>query len=58
MRNWRDILVKLFIGLLAVLAGVASSTQGLFNGYWKDKIDLKTILLANSIVVFSILIIF
>jgi len=58
MRNWRDILLKLFIGFLVLLAGVASSTQGLFNGYWKDKIDLNTILLANSIVVFSLVIIF
>ncbi len=58
MKNWSNTLVKLFIGFLVVLAGIASSTQGLFNGYWKDKIDLKTILLVNSIVVFALVIIF
>ena len=57
MNYWRDILVKLFIALLALLAGVASSTQGLYNGYWKEKIDLKTILLVNSIVVLAFVII-
>jgi len=51
-------LVKLFIGLLALLAGVASSTQGLFNGYWKDEIDLRTIMLVNSVVVLSFVVIF
>ncbi len=51
-------MVKLFIGLLALLAGVASSTQGLFNGYWKDEIDLRTIMLVNSLVVLSFVVIF
>ncbi|MEA1954967.1 MAG: DMT family transporter [Campylobacterota bacterium] len=51
-------MVKLFIGFLVLLAGVASSTQGLFNGYWKDKIDLKTILLVNSLVVFAFVTVF
>jgi len=51
-------LVKLFIGLLAVLAGVASSTQGLFNGYWKDEIDLRTVMLVNSVVVFAFVVLF
>ncbi len=51
-------MVKLFIGLLALLAGVASSTQGLYNGFWKDEIDLKTILLANSLVVLAFVIVF
>ncbi|MBN2783104.1 MAG: DMT family transporter [Campylobacterales bacterium] len=51
-------MVKLFIAFLTLLAGVASSTQGLFNGYWKDKLDLKTVLLANSLVVLSLVIIF
>ncbi len=58
MKNWGYILVKIFIGLLVLLAGVASSTQGLFNGYWKDKIDLKTILLMNSLVVFAFVTLF
>ena len=45
-------MTKLIVALLSLLAGVASSTQGLYNGYWKERIDLKTILLANSLVVF------
>ena len=49
---------KLFIAFLSLLAGVASSTQGLYNGYWKDKIDLKTILLLNSVVVLACVVIF
>ncbi len=51
-------MVKLFIAFLTLLAGVASSTQGLFNGYWKEEIDLKTVLLANSLVVLAFVIIF
>ena len=51
-------MLKLFIGFLAMLAGLASSTQGLYNGYWKDKIDLKTILFMNSIVVLTCVVIF
>ena len=51
-------MLKLFIGFLVLLAGLASSTQGLFNGYWKDEIDLKTVLLMNSIVVFALVVIF
>ena len=35
--------------ILSFLAGIASSTQGLYNGYWKESIDLKTILLVNSL---------
>ncbi len=58
MKNWRYILVKLFIALLALLAGAASSTQGLYNGYWKDEIDLKSILLVNSLVVFALVALF
>jgi len=50
-------LLKLFIGLLALLAGVASSTQGLYNGFWRDQIDLKTIVLVNSLVVVALSII-
>lgn len=38
--------------IISFLSGIASSTQGLFNGYWKETIDLKTILLVNSLVVF------
>jgi transporter family-2 protein len=37
--------------LLSLLAGVASSTQGLFNGYWKERLDLKTVMLANTLVI-------
>ena len=44
-------MAKLFIAILSFIAGFASSTQGLYNGYWKDKIDLKTVLLINSLVV-------
>ncbi|MEA2091080.1 MAG: DMT family transporter [Campylobacterota bacterium] len=51
-------MIKLFIGFLSLLAGVASSTQGLYNGYWKEKIDLKTILLLNSVVVLACVVIF
>ncbi len=51
-------MVKLFIALLTLAAGVASSTQGLYNGFWKDEIDLKTILLVNSLVVFTFAMIF
>ncbi|MEA1891265.1 MAG: DMT family transporter [Campylobacterota bacterium] len=51
-------MVKLFIAFLALLAGIASSTQGLYNGYWKDELDLKTILLVNSLVVFGFVAIF
>lgn len=51
-------MLKLFIGLLAILAGIASSTQGLYNGYWKDEIDLKTIMLVNSVVVLSFVVLF
>lgn len=51
-------MVKLFISFLVLLAGLASSTQGLYNGYWKDKIDLKTVLLMNSVVVFMLVMIF
>jgi len=51
-------LVKLFISFLVLLAGLASSTQGLYNGYWKDNIDLKTVLLMNSVVVFVLVIVF
>jgi len=46
-------LAKLFIVLLSFLSGIASSTQGLYNGYWKESIDLKTILVVNSLVVFA-----
>jgi len=58
MQIWRDILVKLFIAFLVLLAGVASSTQGLYNGYWKDKLDLKTVLVVNSFVVFAFVALF
>jgi len=51
-------LTKLFIMILSFLAGIASSTQGLYNGYWKDSIDLKTILLVNSLVVFASVVFF
>jgi len=49
---------KLFIMLLSFLAGIASGTQGLYNGYWKESIDLKTILLINSLVVFASVVLF
>ena len=48
-----DVLTKLFIVLLSFLSGIASSTQGLYNGYWKENIDLKTVLVVNSLVVFA-----
>ena len=51
-------MLKLIIILLTFLAGVASSTQGLFNGYWKNEIDLKTVMLVNSLVVFSFVVLF
>ncbi|MEA3522958.1 MAG: DMT family transporter [Campylobacterota bacterium] len=51
-------MTKLFIIILSFLSGIASSTQGLFNGYWKESIDLKTILLVNSLVVFASVIVF
>ena len=51
-------MVKLLIGLLALLAGVASSTQGLYNGYWKETLDLKTVLLANALVVLAFVALF
>ncbi len=49
---------KLFIMILAFLSGVASSTQGLYNGYWQEKIGLKAILLVNSLVVFAAVLLF
>ncbi len=49
---------KLFIMILAFLSGVASSTQGLYNGYWQEKIGLKSILLVNSLVVFAAVLLF
>ena len=39
--------------LISFAAGVASATQGLFNGYWQERLDLKTVLLANAAVVFA-----
>jgi len=51
-------LTKLFIVILSFLSGIASSTQGLYNGYWKESIDLKTILLMNSLVVFALVVLF
>lgn len=45
--------MKLVYLLIAFAAGAASSLQGLFNGYWQQKIDLKTILLVNSFVVLA-----
>jgi transporter family-2 protein len=51
-------LTKLFIIILSFLSGIASSTQGLYNGYWKETIDLKTVLLVNSLVVFATVLIF
>ena len=51
-------MVKILIAIFTLLAGIASSTQGLFNGYWKDEIDLKTVMLVNSLVVMSFVIIF
>ncbi len=37
--------------LIAFIAGCASSFQGLFNGYWQQRLDLKTVLLVNATVV-------
>ncbi len=51
-------MTKLFIMILSFLSGIASSTQGLYNGYWKESIDLKTILLVNSLVVFASVVLF
>ena len=51
-------MIKIIIAIFTLLAGIASSTQGLFNGYWKDEIDLKTVMLVNSLVVLSFVIIF
>ncbi len=51
-------MTKLFIMILSFLSGIASSTQGLYNGYWKESIDLKTILLVNSLVVFASVVFF
>ncbi|MEA1953572.1 MAG: DMT family transporter [Campylobacterota bacterium] len=51
-------MTKLFIMILTFLAGIASSTQGLYNGYWKESIDLKTVLLLNSLVVFALVVFF
>ena len=51
-------MIKLFIVVLSLLAGAASSTQGVFNGYWKEELDLKSILLVNSLVVFALVAIF
>lgn len=45
--------MKLAYLLISFAAGAASSLQGLFNGYWQQKIDLKTILLVNSVVVLA-----
>lgn len=45
--------MKLFYLLIAFAAGIASSFQGLFNGYWQQKIDLKTVLLTNASVVMA-----
>ena len=39
--------------LLSLAAGVASATQGLFNGYWQERIDMKAVLLVNAVVVFA-----
>jgi len=43
--------MKLFYLLIAFAAGVASSLQGLYNGHWQQKIDLKSVLLVNASVV-------
>ena len=51
-------MTKLLIVILSFLSGIASSTQGLYNGYWKESIDLKTILLVNSLVVFASVVVF
>jgi transporter family-2 protein len=39
--------------LLSFAAGAASATQGLFNGYWQERLDLRTVLLVNALVVFA-----
>lgn len=41
---------KIIIYFLTVFAGIASTIQGTYNGFWKDKLDLKIIILMNSIV--------
>lgn len=51
-------MIKVVVAILVFLAGVASSTQGLFNGYWKNELDLKTVMLVNSLVVLSFVILF
>lgn len=45
--------MKLFYFVLIFAAGAASSLQGLFNGYWQQRLDLKTILLVNASVVMT-----
>jgi len=39
--------------LISFAAGVASATQGLYNGYWQERLDLRSVLLANAAVVFA-----
>jgi uncharacterized membrane protein YdcZ (DUF606 family) len=51
-------MVKLLIAILSFLSGVASSTQGLYNGYWKESIDLKTVMLVNAVVLFIAVLLF
>ncbi len=45
--------MKFLYLLIAFAAGAASSLQGLFNGHWQQKIDLKTVLLVNASVVLA-----
>ena len=45
--------MKWIFVFLSFAAGVASATQGLFNGYWQAKLDLRTVLLVNAVVVFA-----
>ena len=51
-------MAKLLIILISFLSGVASSTQGLYNGYWQKIVGLKAILLVNAVVVLLAVVIF
>jgi len=42
---------KVLMMIIAFLSGIASSTQGLYNGYWQKIIGVKAILLVNAVVV-------
>jgi len=49
---------KVLMMIIAFLSGIASSTQGVYNGYWQKVIGLKAILLVNALVVFLAVLLF